>query len=60
MRRNDESHTVHTGTSQEAVHGLVLMKFLKDYTFYRLSCRKNIAVGLIKSELSNRRSILGK
>ena len=48
MRVEDESNTVHIGICQEAVHGLALMKFLKNCTFHRLDCRTTITVGFNK------------
>lgn len=60
MRRDDESNSACAEISQEAVYGLVLMKLLKNCTFHRLYCREISQWGLIKSEVSNRRSILGQ
>lgn len=61
MRRKDESNPIHAGVSLEAVHGLVLMKFLKNCTFHRLYCKKKISQwDLIALEVSNRRNIMGK
>ena len=60
MRRKDESNPIHAGISQEAVHGLVLMKCLKNCTFHRLLQEKISQWDLIASEVSNRRNIMGK
>lgn len=60
MRREDESNTVRAGISQEAVYELILMKFLRNCTFHKPYCRKISQWDLIKSEVSNRRNILGK